>query len=458
MWTASVGRRRDTPGGEVVSEAGMTHVVPSGATSEPVRAHRRRRLTLLAGAAALVVVSGISACTSKNGSVDKTSPAANTSVPRSSTSAAPAPDAVITTTPLAGTKALSPIKPVTVSVADGKLTSVTMVNPDGKEVRGHLSLDRSGWRSTEDLGYSKTYRLTAVAQNADGKSTTKKTTFTTLTPGNMTMPYLQRPGAYTLDNGSTYGVGIVPVVHFDEAITNKRAAEKALVVTTTPQVRGSWSWVSNQDVHWRPREYFKPGTKVTVRAKVYGVEVGQGLFGQADKQVSFTIGPKHLAIANAQTHQVKVYFSGKLMRTMPTSMGQGGYVEGRNGPIALWTPPGIYTVIAHENPASMSSDSYGLSPNSPKGYPAEDVYWATKISVDGIYLHELDTTVWAQGHSNVSHGCLNLNLENARWYYQHALVGDLVQVVQSGGPKLEQWQNGDWSVPWATWVKGSALH
>jgi hypothetical protein len=86
------------------------------------------------------------------------------------------------------------------------------------------------------------------------------------------------------------------------------------------------------------------------------------------------------------------------------------------------------------------------------------VYWSTKISVDGIYLHELDTTVWAQGHTNVSHGCLNLNLDNARWYYQNALVGDVVEVVQSGGPKLQVWQNGDWSVPWATWQRGSALH
>jgi lipoprotein-anchoring transpeptidase ErfK/SrfK len=272
------------------------------------------------------------------------------------------------------------------------------------------------------------------------------------------MPYLQRPGAYTLDNGATYGVGIVPVVHFDEEITDKKAAEQALVVTTKPKVAGSWNWVDNQNVHWRPQHFLAPGTKVRVTAKVYGVQVGQGLYGQADKTVAFKIGAQHIAVANARTHQVKVYFNNKLMRTMPTSMGQGGYVAGKNGSIALWTMPGTYTVIAHENPAVMSSDSYGLPANSPLGYAPENVYWATKISVDGIYLHELDTTVWAQGHSNVSHGCLNLNLDNARWYYQTALVGDVVEVVQSGGPKLQVWQNGDWSVPWATWVKGSALH
>jgi lipoprotein-anchoring transpeptidase ErfK/SrfK len=95
-----------------------------------------------------------------------------------------------------------------------------------------------------------------------------------------------------------------------------------------------------------------------------------------------------------------------------------------------------------------------LPANSPYGYPAEPIYWSTKISTDGIYLHELDTTVWAQGHENVSHGCLNLNHANAKWYYQHSRIGDVVRVVHSGGPKIQVWQGGDWSLPWREWVKG----
>jgi lipoprotein-anchoring transpeptidase ErfK/SrfK len=119
--------------------------------------------------------------------------------------------------------------------------------------------------------------------------------------------------------------------------------------------------------------------------------------------------------------------------------------------------PGVYTVINHENPATMSSDSYGLPANSPAGYAPEKVPFATKISVDGIYLHELDATVWAQGNQNVSHGCLNLNYTNAKWYYEHSVIGDVVQVVHSGGPKINFNQGGQWSVPWSAWVKGSAL-
>jgi lipoprotein-anchoring transpeptidase ErfK/SrfK len=191
---------------------------------------------------------------------------------------------------------------------------------------------------------------------------------------------------------------------------------------------------------------------------VYGVNVGNGLYGQADQKVSYKIGAKHVAIANAKTHHVKVYFNNKLKRNMPTSMGQGGTVQGKNGQtIYLWTMPGTYTVIGHENPATMSSDSYGLPANSPLGYAPEKVPYATKISTDGIYLHELDTTVGYQGNTNVSHGCLNLNYTNASWYYRTSRVGDVVRVIHSGGPGINIWQGGDWSVPWKTWQKNSAL-
>jgi lipoprotein-anchoring transpeptidase ErfK/SrfK len=295
--------------------------------------------------------------------------------------------------------------------------------------------------------------------NADGVRTTKTSSFTTLTPNNMTMPYFDTVYGSAMDDKGTYGIGMIPVVHFDEAITDKAAAERALQVTTSPHVDGSWYWADDQDVHWRPKSFYAPGTQVTITAKVYGKDLGDRLYGQSDKSISFKIGPKRVTIADAASHKVKVYFGDKLVRTMPTSMGRGGTVPGKNGQtIYLWTMPGTYTVINHENPAIMSSDSYGLPANSPLGYAPEEVPWATKISTDGIYLHELDTTIWAQGHENVSHGCLNLNHDNAKWFYQHSTVGDVVKVVHSGGPEIQQWQGGDWSVPWSQWVAGSALH
>ena len=105
--------------------------------------------------------------------------------------------------------------------------------------------------------------------------------------------------------------------------------------------------------------------------------------------------------------------------------------------------------------AIMSSASYGLPPDAQGGYGPEDIYWSTKISTDGIYLHELDSTVPYQGHSDTSHGCLNLNHDNAEWFYTHSRVGDVVIVKHNGGPQITLQQGGDWSVPWSTWVSGS---
>jgi lipoprotein-anchoring transpeptidase ErfK/SrfK len=421
-------------------------------------APRARTLGLAASAVALMA---LAACTSGAGP-DTNSPVANgssisNSAPNtsSSTSTTPAADpAEITTTPLAG--AISPTAPVEVDIQRGKLTAVTMVNPAGRHVSGTIAEDGTSWRNTEVLGYSKTYTITAHGVSDEGTPVSKTSKITTVTPDNMTMPYLTDIYGNSLNAGGTYGIGMVARVHFDEAV-NKRKAEKTLQVTTTPSVTGGWYWSDDQNVYWRPQHYYAPRTKVTISAKVYGTDVGHGLYGQADQSVSFKIGAKHYAVANAKTHEVKVYFNDKLVRTMDTSMGRGGTVQGTYGPIYLWTMPGIYTVINHENPATMSSDSYGLPANSPAGYAPEKVPWATKISVDGIYLHELDATVWAQGSQNVSHGCLNLNYSNAKWYYQHSLIGDVVKVIHSGGPTITFNQGGQWSVPWAQWQAGSAL-
>ncbi len=460
------GREQGAVSGEVVMSVEVRDEVSGGRTAGTRRPTPRRGLAtrvLLPVAVVSVAALTLSACTSPStDGQGGQSPVSQTSAGGSQTgsvapsTSAPVPSAVITTVPTA-TGAINPVTPVTVNVADGRLTSVKMVNPEGKQVAGQLTADGRSWRTTEVLGYSKTYSLSAVAVDGAGRPVQKTAKITTLTPSNMTMPYLNTTAGQSLRQGATYGVGIVPVVHFDEPITDKAAAEKALIVTTVPATKGVWNWVDDQNVHWRAQYYLKPGTKVTVTAKVYGVEVGPGLFGQADQSVSFKIGAKHVSIADDRTHQVKVYFNDKLVRTMPTSMGQGGYVTGKYGQISLWTMPGTYTVIGHGDPVLMDSSTYGLPVNSPKGYK-EYIYKATQISTDGIYLHQLETTVWAQGNTDVSHGCLNLNTENATFFYNTSQIGDVVQVLNTGGPKLQIWQNGDWSVPWAQWVKGSALH
>jgi lipoprotein-anchoring transpeptidase ErfK/SrfK len=419
----------------------------------------------------------LTSCTSGSGSGGApSSPAGSTANPpssagapsqssssSSSTSAAPQPLAFAASpTTNAG---VSPTTPITLAVTNGTLRAVSLVNSEGKHVAGALSADKRSWHATEVLGYSKTYSILAKATDTTGESTrTYKHSFTTLTPGNMTMPYLDTIYGSSIQNGASYGVAMVPVVSFDEDITRKKVAERALTVTTSPHVDGSWYWTDDHTAHWRPEHFYQPGTKITVAAKVYGLEVGDGLYGQADQSVSFKIGRKQITIAHdtapKSVNKVRVYRNNHLVHTMNTSMGEhtGETVNGKF--INFYTLDGTYTVLGFENPAHMCSDTYGLPANAPGGYGCEDIPWSTKISTDGIYLHELDTTIWAQDSGqDVSHGCLNLDYANAHWFFTHSIIGDPVIIHGAkGAPKLQLWQGGDWSLSWAQWQKGSAYY
>jgi lipoprotein-anchoring transpeptidase ErfK/SrfK len=367
----------------------------------------------------------------------------------------PGQPAVLAITPRPDADGVDPLGAVSVTATAGKLIDVRMVNDRGAVVTGIMTPDNTEWKPGEPLGYGRTYTLTATAQGTDSSIASQVSTFSTLTPGDETKVSLTTTSHADLVDGGTYGVGTVIVAHFDEPISDKAAAESRMSVHTSPPVAGSWYWLDDQTAHWRPQYYYTPGATVSVRAMIYGAKLGDDLYGQEDSKVAFTIGDAHVSIADDKTKQVSVYSNGTLLRTMPTSMGMGGSedVDGRT--ISFWTQPGVYTVMDKANPVIMDSSTFGLPINSRLGY-REAIAWATRISNDGIYLHELRTTVWAQGNTDTSHGCLNLNPDNAQWFYNFSQPGDIVEIHNTGGKPLALWQNGDWTMPWADWVKGSA--
>jgi lipoprotein-anchoring transpeptidase ErfK/SrfK len=358
--------------------------------------------------------------------------------------------------PPAGATDVSPTARILVTANIGTLDTVQLVNDAGKAIPGVMTPDAKTWKPTSQLGYGRTYTLTIAARGPGGMPSRQTSSFSTLTPSNQTEVYLETTAGGLLQGGATYGVGAVVVAKFDEPIANKANAERHLVVTTNPPVLGSWNWIDDQTAHWRPEKYYAPGTAVDVTASLYGVPVGDGLYGQEDEHVAFRIGDSHVSIADDSTKQVSVFENGKLVRTMPTSMGMGGTETIGGTTLSFWTPPGVYTVMDKANPVIMDSSTFGLPINSRLGY-RETIPWATRISMDGIYLHQLNATVWAQGNTDTSHGCLNLNGENARWFFDFSVPGDVVEVHNTGGPPLKVSQNGDWTVPWAEWRKGSAL-
>ncbi|MDY6869478.1 MAG: Ig-like domain-containing protein [Actinomycetota bacterium] len=329
--------------------------------------------------------------------------------------------------------------PVTVAAEGGVLGSVTMVNEDGKAVSGKLSQDGLTWATTESLGYNKSYTLTAKSMGLGGV-TSRQMTFETHSPENLTMPYVLP------NEGEVVGVGQPVAIRFDENITNRLAAQRAISVKTDPPVEGAFYWLSNREVRWRPAEYWEPGTKVQVEVNTYGVDLGDGLFGQDNVKTQFTVGDQVVATADDSTKTLTVRRNGAVVKTMPISMGKNGTP----------TDNGTYIIGDRYSHLVMDSSTYGVPVNSPDGYRTE-VDWATQMSYSGIYVHSAPWSVGSQGQSNVSHGCLNVSPSNAKWFYDNTKRGDLVEVVNTVGSVLPGTDGlGDWNIPWEQWKAGNA--
>jgi lipoprotein-anchoring transpeptidase ErfK/SrfK len=329
-------------------------------------------------------------------------------------------------------------KPVTVTAGDGVLGQVTLNNEAGELVEGQLAADGVSWSSAEPLGYNKQYTLRAEALGLGGGTSTSAT-FETHSPDNLTMPYVLP------NEGETVGVGQPIAIRFDENIVDRMAAQKAITINAKPPVEGAFYWLNNQEVRWRPAQYWKPGTTVEVRVNAYGVNFGDGLFGQDDASTRFTIGDEVIATADDATKTMSVRRNGEVVKTMPISMGKAKTPTGN----------GAYIIGDRYSFLVMDSSTYGVPVNSAGGYRTE-VEWATQMSYSGIYVHSAPWSVGSQGVANVSHGCLNVSPANARWFYDNTKRGDIVEVVNTVGATLPGTDGlGDWNIPWSQWKAGN---
>jgi lipoprotein-anchoring transpeptidase ErfK/SrfK len=237
------------------------------------------------------------------------------------------------------------------------------------------------------------------------------------------------------------------VVRFDHAITDRAAAEKALTVTSSPAQTGGWYWISDTEVHYRPQQYWKPGTTLTVKADLYGVDLGAGTYGSTDRTMTVEVHDAWVARADGATEQMQIFDDGRLVRTMNISLGSPGFPS-HTGP----------HVISDKQPSiTMDSCTYGVCQGQP-GYYREQVDLDLRISNDGEFVHSAPWSVGQQGNSNVSHGCVNLAPADAQWFFDHFGIGDVVEITNSGGPPLPVDDTyGDWELSWADWKAGSAL-
>lgn len=348
-------------------------------------------------------------------------------------SAEASPVAVVTQNPAAGAVDVSPVAPISVTVTDGTLREIALTNPDGKLVQGELAPEQASYTITEPLGYGAVYTWTGTAVGTDGKTVPVDGSFTTVTPDSRSSV------STNIGDGQEVGIAAPIILKFDSAIEDKAAVEQALTVTTNPPTPGAWAWLPDDGgsrVHWRPTNYWAPGTTVSVVAKLYGVDYGGGVYGADDVTLDFSIGRSQVVIADATSHRMQVVRDGQTIMDIPVSYGEGN--EDRNV-----TRSGIHVVTEKHEDFLMSNPPY---------YENVRERWAVRISNNGEFIHANPLTTGVQGASNVTNGCINLSDADAQEYFQTAMYGDPVEV---SGTRIDlSAADGDlydWAIDWPTW-------
>ena len=394
----------------------------------------------IAGATALALVSlSLAACSEGSGlpgtadakTADETTPAA-----------APQTQAELATNLPKNTNAVPVDTLLEVSATDASLRKVTVTSEAG-DLPGEVSADRSTWTAGDRLEPGTSYTVTTVAEGADGDPLRDRGTFTTQA---LTLDEQTYPSVAPLQ-GETVGVGMPVIVSFDVPVTDKAAFEKNMNVTSTPRQPGSWSWMSDNEAHWRPKTYWKAGTKVSVDVDVNGVAAGNGIYGQEDREVDFEVGDAHIYRVDASTYQMKVFSNGKLLRTIPVTTGKPGFT----------TRSGVKVIMEKFDSKRMNSETVGIPQGSSEAYDIDNVQWAMRVTNSGEFIHAAPWSVGSQGYANVSHGCTGLSPANAGWLYSMTMRGDVVEYTGTDRPMEPGNGYADWNVSFGEYKQGSAL-
>ncbi|MBT2395871.1 Ig-like domain-containing protein [Streptomyces sp. ISL-100] len=413
----------------------------------------KRRRVLMAASALLGGVLVLSACSDggdKGGSSAQSSDKSQAEVDEAA--AKDTSKARIVITPKGGADNVSINRGTKVTVTDGKLTEVTMASTDGTEVAGTIAADGKSWKPDGQLKRSTTYKISATAADSAGREAHENVSFTTVSPDNSFI------GNFTPDDGSKVGVGMPVSINFDKPITDKAAVQKGITVTSSSGQEVVGHWFSSQRLDFRPQEYWKGGSTVTMKLALDGVEGAEGIYGVQDKTVTFTVGRNQVSTVDAKSKTMTVTQDGKTIKTIPISAGAP------ENP----TYNGQMVISEKFKETRMDGSTVGFTKKDGKGeYDIKDVPHAMRLSTSGTFIHG---NYWGAdsifGGANTSHGCVGLNdakgandpNQPGAWFFNNSIVGDVV-VVKNSPDKTIKPDNGlnGWNMDWEQWKAGSAV-
>ncbi|MFI8183270.1 Ig-like domain-containing protein [Actinacidiphila glaucinigra] len=399
---------------------------------------------------ALAVV-GASVLTACGGQQSGTAPAAQGAAPSTKASStgprAAAAAFKLTTGATDGEKHASIGSAGDIEVSGGTISSVTLTTAGGDPVRGTAAADHRRWSPDAALAYGTAYRLVVHASDEAGGKQTRSLSFTTLAKDDRLI------GTFTPEDGSTVGVGMPVSLNFNKPVTDKKAVERGIRVTSDGDQEVVGHWFGDQRLDLRPETYWKAHTKVTLSLRLDGVKGAANAYGTQDKTVRFTVGRRQVSTVDAGTHTMRVVRDGDTVRTIPITSGAPGST----------TYNGQMVISQKFTSTRMDGATVGYAGE----YDIPDVPHAMRLSTSGTFIHG---NYWAQdsvfGNSNVSHGCVGLNDvqgggdsgQDAAWFYDNSLIGDVVVVKHSRDRTIapDNGLNG-WNMSWEQWKAGSAL-
>jgi lipoprotein-anchoring transpeptidase ErfK/SrfK len=358
------------------------------------------------------------------------------------TSTSPSHPVTLTSNVRRGERDVPVDRKVAVQATGGRLTDVTVTGGTAT-IKGSLAADGSSWTAGELLEPDTLYVVRATASGEHGGTTDRQVRFRT-----EALPLTKQtyPSVAPLD-GETVGVGMPVIVTFDVPVTDKKAFERHMTVTSQPAQQGSWHWLSDREAHWRPATYWQAGTDVSVDVGVNSVPAGNGVYGQEDRKVSFHVGDAHVYRVNTQTHRMRVLVNQKPVRTIPITTGKAGFT----------TRSGTKVIIEKFATKRMRSETIGIGKNNPEYYDLDDVQWAMRLTYSGEFIHAAPWSVGSQGYANVSHGCTGMSTANAKWLYDLSRRGDVVEYTGTDRPMEFGNGYGDWNESFGQYAEGSAL-
>ncbi|MEL4504635.1 Ig-like domain-containing protein [Luteococcus sp. H138] len=335
---------------------------------------------------------------------------------------------------------------ITITPTSGRVDSVTVESTaSGRnavdQITGKIN-DKGAWVASTRLDPDARYTVTATGTSDQGKTATKTLSFRTVSLSRSQEVF---PTLTPVVNGP-YGVAQPVVVHFDQPVKNKAEFERNMHVTSTPAQEGSWGWYDDKTVHWRPKNFWNPGTKVKLDANLNGVNAGDGRYGQLNRTLDLQIGKNQSGAVDVAKHTITWMRDGKKIGTWPMTAGKPGFV----------TRSGTKVVMEKAENIKMNSETTGIARDSAEGYDLK-VAFALRVTTSGEFIHSAPWNAGNFGVRNASHGCVGMDEGQMYSLYSEAQVGD--PVTFTGSDRKLEVGNGwtEWNMTWEQWKARSAL-